>query len=180
MSSSTFAFITTTIVIASANVILPQTTHQISFNLTEKFCVQYRRDLELHSAATKSERRDADKLSVAGLALSWIPFVPGLPLGISAIVFGLRRNTAERRRLFRAGVRPSNWDKLNVECAQTLSLDPLEGVSFEGPQQKAVNFGIAAVFISLVSGLILVFYITMPYNFECGCVDGKCFRIVYD
>lgn len=180
MSLPTFALILRACTITSAAVIISHTPNHVSFTPTEEFCTKFRRDLELHSAATRTERIDANKLGIAGISLSLIPFVPGIPLGIGAIVLGSRGNTEARRRMFAYGVRSSNWVALNSACANVLKVDPLDDVSFVGRKQTAIDLGIAAVIISLISGILLVVFLTLPENFYCGCIDGSCFRVTWE
>ncbi len=179
MAVTTFALVASTFILTATALVVPRTMHQLSFNASKEFCTEYRRDLELHSAARNLERWDATKLGISGAVLSFIPFAPGIPLGIGAIVLGARGNTDERRKMLAYGIRDHNWKELNIVCANTLQLPALRNVTFDGPKKLAIDLGIAATLISLFSGIVLVVYLTLPNHFVCGCIDGCCFRHVF-
>lgn len=144
--------------------------------LDTSYCTRFRRDLELHTQLSAVDRRDSYNLGISALTLSFIPTVPSLPLGISAIVLGARCNTRVRERMVYEGVSLENWQSINIQCASILGVDALNNVHFQGSRPEAINLGIASIVLTLLSTAAVVFF----YFYEVTCCCPCCCDTVYD
>lgn len=139
--------------------------------LSPAFCVQFFRNLELHTMLSKTDRQDSERLGIASVAFAWIPLLPSIPLGVSAIVLGARCDTLVRRNMVSGGVTDLNWRDVNFRCGEILERESVRNATFEGRRRDAINYGIAGIVLSTLSAIA---FALLYYFFEIRCCWGCC------
>lgn len=137
-------------------------------------CDQFRQLLRRHSDVSRFDRKHSTNLGIAGVVLFWTG-IPGIPLGIAAILTGKRIDTKARRSLEMMNVSEDNYRRVNELCGVLLDRDPLSDVTFRGQNVDAVVLGAVALGLSLLVliiqlgyGAILVCHKeTKSYEMEC-------------
>lgn len=143
-------------------------TSQTTPNFTAESCRTFRNDLERHTDLSRIDRRDCVKLGISSLALFWIPVLPSLPLGISAIVLGMRTNTEVRKKMLGYGITLHNWESVNFKCSMILKVSPLRGVTFRGEMKEAIDLGSAGIALTISMLVLLIVFV------QCCTVSISC------
>lgn len=141
-------------------------------------CETFRELLKEHSDLTECDRQHSTNLGIAGVVLFWIG-IPGVPLGISAIVMGRRMDTKARRKLKLMEVYEDNYRRINELCSELLSREPLRNVTFRGKNGVAIALGGVALGLSLLVCVVLIgYFVIICCHSEGKGLDEDCFHDV--
>lgn len=120
-------------------------------------CEKFRVLLKEHTDVSKYDRKHSTNLGIAGVVLFWTG-PPGLPLGISAIVMGLRMETPPREELVTMNVTEDSFERINQLCGVLLNTHRLKDVTFRGRNNTAIALGAVAVALAAVAIIIQTCY----------------------
>lgn len=131
-----------------------QDTKNIETESSPTFCKLFFEELDSLISIVHTKQKSAIRIGIASLALGWIPILPSIPLGISAIIRGKQCDTS----IVNSGISGDNWKNINAKCAELLKRGSVITSSIEDRCDNAIIFGVIGIVLAILSAFVTVLF----------------------